>query len=89
MTTLCSSIYSFDMFYLYEGQSFGPIWMRLWGGMALLWKEAPLNCQHLDNLSPCWFQTQVPVYPTSTLPMESLHSPVGWAGMLEWWGCTY
>lgn len=81
------------MLCLYEGQPFGPIWMTLWGGMALLRKEAPLDCQHLDNLFTCWFQTQVPVYPTSTLPMESpllytllCGGQVSWS---EWWGCTY
>lgn len=33
-----------DMFYVYEGQTFSPIWVRLWDGMALLCNEVPLNC---------------------------------------------
>lgn len=57
-----------------------PIWVRLQGGMALFWNEVPLNCQHLDNPSSCWFQfqTKVPVYPTRAPPRlacESLHYP--------------
>lgn len=33
-----------DMFCVSEGQTFSPIWVRLWDGMALLCNEVPLNC---------------------------------------------
>lgn len=50
--------------------------------MCLLWNEAPFNYQHLDNLSPCWFQAGflcIQQAPCLWSPYTLL-----WGGQLPW-----